>query len=153
MWNHAWKLTLTVAIAVGGYFGFAPGSNESQKSEQPTNSSPNSTTGIQGGVNIHNYSPQPSVPQPIAQSAQENSSDTEKTIPSITGDGNVVGDGNVIGDGNTVDNSRQTTNIEEQINTERNIQTEQYNENNGSGIANCNDTSDSCVENLTIEGN
>lgn len=154
MWNHTWKLALTVAVAVGGYFGFAPGSDDTQTPEALKISSPNSTTGIDGDINI--YPPQ--VP-----SNQQDSLDNNLTSQETSGDNNtfIRGDGNINGDDNTVikgndndvDNSSETNYIEEQNNDERQINTEQLNENNAPGAVNCNNNNDSCVENQTINNN
>lgn len=73
----------------------------------------------------------------------------------LRGNGNINGDASTVikGDDNNIDNSSETNNIEEQNNVEKQINTEQLNENNGSGIVNCNNNNDSCVENQTTNSN
>ena len=160
MWNHAWKIALTVALAVGGYFGFTPNSQEAQESKQPANSSSTSATGVEGGIHINNYPSQPPAPQPVAQPSQQNSLGTEEpkltkknrlvsqNITQEMGDNN-TGTSQIIGEDNTVNISSERNEIEEQTNIERNIETDQYNENNGVGNTNCLDSNAACGNNGT----
>lgn len=164
MWNHAWKIGLTVALAVGGYFGFTPNPQDAQKSEQPASTPPTSATGIKGGIHINNYP----ATQPVAQPAPKNS--IGSSIPILNEQKRLVsqnntqemGSGNnnspqINGDDNKVDISNERNEIEEQTNIERNTKTgdgSQYFENPGSDNTFCSGNDDTaCSNDGTIHNN
>ena len=166
--NNAWKIILLPALiaifgSVANHFGYTFETQKAQESEQPANISSTPIIGLEGGIHINNYIPQP----PVAQSFQQNSLGIEEVIRKeqkrLVSQNSIqeIGNGNtnssqVIGDNNKVVNSSETDsikNIEEQINTERYIQTEQYNENNGSYITNCVGNHNPCSKNSTTNIN
>lgn len=168
IWNHAWKITLTVALAVGGYFGFTPDSQKAQDSDKPANTSSTSATGVEGGIHINNYPSQSPSSQPVAQPGQQNSSSTEESIPKeqkkIISQNNTqtMGDDNTnspqtMGKDNEVNIYSETNEVEKQTNIERNTQTgqgSQYFEDAGTDNTFCSGNEDTaCSNDGTINNN
>jgi hypothetical protein len=170
MWNHAWKIVLTVALAVGGYFGFTPNPQDAQKPEQQKSTSSTSATGIEGGVRINNniYPLQSPATKPVAQPAAKNS--IGFSVPILNRQKKLVSQNNtqemgnannnspqINGDDNKVDISSERNEIEEQTNIERNTKTgegSQYIENPGSDNTFCSGNDDTaCSNDGTIHNN
>lgn len=155
MWNHAWKIALTVALAIGGYFELTPNSQKAQKMKQPVNTPSKTPTAsrVEGGITINNhnnYSPQPLVSLPETQqpipTKQEEIAQTNIT-QETNGDGNCPVVNN--GENNLVNSDCSITKIEKiekQTDNTRNVQAEQYIEKTGENNTNCagNDNSSAC---------